>query len=247
MSSAQPPLIGITAGILKNSSGVPVSQIGQAYIQAVQHAGGVPVIISAGIDESSLSELVSRLDGFILSGGADIDPQRFNGKSHPRVAGVSPERDRLEFALLKKVIKADKPLLAICRGIQVLNVGFGGTLYTHIEDQLKGALKHDWFPGYPRDRRAHNVSLEEGSFLGCLFGAGEISVNSLHHQGIDRLGNGLKPIGYAPDGLVEAVVVRDARFALGVQWHPECLPDDPHSQALFRVFVETCDNGSYQF
>jgi len=240
MSQMQKPLIGITAGIIKNRAGTPVCQVGQAYNEAVQRAGGVPLVIPTGMTAPGLSDLVTRLDGFILSGGADIDPVRFDGKSHPRVSGISPERDELEFGLLGEILRANKPLLAICRGIQVLNVGLGGTLYTHIEDQLDDALKHDWFPGYPRDRRAHNVRLKKESFLNHLFSAEEISVNSLHHQGIETLGKGLEAVGHAPDGLVEAVVVKDARFALGVQWHPECLPDDPYSQALFRAFVQAC-------
>lgn len=240
MSQMQQPLIGITAGIIKNRAGTPVCQVGQAYNEAVQRAGGVPLVIPTGMTAPGLSDLITRLDGFILSGGADIDPERYNGKFHPRVSGVSIERDDLEFGLLDEIMHVNKPLLTICRGIQVLNVGLGGTLYTHIEDQLDGALKHDWFPGYPRDRRAHNVRLESNSYLNHLFGTDEILVNSLHHQGIETLGKGLEAVGHAPDGLVEAVVVKDARFALGVQWHPECLPDDPYSQALFRAFVQAC-------
>jgi putative glutamine amidotransferase len=156
------------------------------------------------------------------------------------VYGISPERDILELALIEAFLDEGKPLLAICRGIQVLNVAFGGTLHTHIADQVDNALKHDWFPGYPRDKRAHTVSLKCESLLHEIFGADEIPVNSLHHQGIAQVGGGLEAIGFAPDGLVEALVVKDAAFALGVQWHPECLPEDPGMQALFIAFVESC-------
>ena len=240
MDKTQKPLIGITAGTIKNRSAIPVCQVGQAYVDAVRRAGGIPAIIPTGIKLTDLTELVSRFDGFILSGGADIDPERYHSQPHPKIFGVSLQRDAFEFGLLMAILEEDKPLLGICRGFQVLNVGLGGTLYTHIDDQLEGAIKHDWFPDYPRDRRSHNIQMAQDSFLERLLETDQISVNSLHHQGIDVPGKGLEAIGFAPDGLIEAAIVKDARFALGLQWHPECLPDDPHSQTLFHAFVQAC-------
>ncbi len=240
MTLTQQPLIGLTGSIIHDQSGSQVVQVGQAYITAIQRAGGLPTLIPPGFSDRSLSALVSRLDGVLFTGGTDIDPACFNGQPHPQVYGISPERDALEFALLEKALAAGKPILAICRGIQVLNVGLGGSLYTHIQDQKLDALKHDWFPNYPRDKRAHSVHLKSGSRLADIIQAEEIGVNSLHHQGIDRMGKNLEAVGFAPDGLVEAVVVKGADFALGVQWHPECLPDDPHAQALFQAFIAAC-------
>jgi putative glutamine amidotransferase len=234
------PLIGLTGGLGRNTSGSPVCQVGQAYVTAIQKAGGIPLLIPTSTNTDSLPLLIQRLDGLLLTGGGDLDPARFNGRPHPKVYGISPERDILELALIEAFLDEGKPLLAICRGIQVLNVAFGGTLHTHIADQVDNALKHDWFPGYPRDKRAHTVSLKCESLLHEIFGADEIPVNSLHHQGIAQVGGGLEAIGFAPDGLVEALVVKDAAFALGVQWHPECLPEDPGMQALFIAFVESC-------
>lgn len=238
--SKQPPLIGLTGGQNRNKSGSTVCQVGRAYAAAIQKAGGIPLLIPTGIETGSLPALVQRLDGVLLTGGGDIDPERFNAPPHPKVYGISSKRDTLELQLVEETLSAGKPLMAICRGIQVLNVAFGGTLHTHIDDQVKNAMKHDWFPGFPRDKIAHSVSLKCESLLHNILGEDEIPVNSLHHQGIDRVGDGLEAIGFAPDGLVEALTVTGADFALGVQWHPECLPDDPGMQVLFMAFTAAC-------
>ncbi len=240
MSRTHQPLIGITGGSAQNDSGSTVCQAGQAYMTAVARAGGLPVMIPIGLDVTGLPALLNRLDGVLLSGGGDIDPGRFNGMPHPRVYGVSLERDQLEFALVNLALEMEKPLLAICRGIQVLNVALGGDLYTHIQDQVTHSLKHDWYPKFPRDKIAHTVSLKCDSKLDQIYGKDEIRVNSLHHQGLSRVGDGLEATAFAPDGLVEGVEVTGAKFALGVQWHPECLPDDEGSQKLFAAFVQAC-------
>lgn len=240
MFTQSQPLIGITGSLIDSSAGVPVCQLGQAYVTAVQRAGGIPMVIPIGVEETALASLLSRLDGVLLSGGGDIDPLLFNGTPHPKVYGISPERDAMEIMFVKIALQMEKPLLAICRGIQVLNVALGGELYTHIQDQVEHSLKHDWFPTFPRDKLAHTVSLKCESQLDQIYGADEIRVNSLHHQGISRVGEGLIATAFAPDGLVEGLEVKGASFALGVQWHPECLPDDPGSQNLFRTFIQAC-------
>jgi putative glutamine amidotransferase len=243
MSATKKPLIGITSGIITNPQGSLVSQVGQAYIHAIESAGGVPVIVPVlQISDSGLDSLLPRLDGVLFTGGGDIELQRFNGKPHPKVYGVSPERDSLEFGLLEKVIKSGKSLLAICRGIQVLNVAFGGDLYTHIQDQLDLSLKHDWFPDYPRDKIAHTVSIKKDSLLEKIFETNEVEVNSLHHQGVSLVGEGLEATAFSPDGLVEGLEVRGSRFAVGVQWHPECLPSHPAMKKLFGSFIDSCLN-----
>lgn len=235
------PLIGITSSISQNKTGSTLCEVGQAYVHAIRRAGGLPMVIPVGVNLAELDALIGRLDGVLFTGGGDIGPQYFEGQAHPKVYGVNSERDQLEFTLLKLALQADLPLLAICRGIQVLNVGLGGSLYTHIQDQLPKAIKHDWYPDYPRHKLAHPISIPNGSKLHTIFGAEEVPVNSLHHQGIARIGQGLKVTATAPDRLVEAVEVKDARFALGVQWHPECLPEAPAMQALFRAFIEACE------
>jgi len=237
MSHSPQPLIGLTSSLTRNNSGATVCQVGQAYVTAIQKAGGIPVMIPLGSGTDSLKALLLRLDGLLFTGGGDIDPQHFNGEPHAKVYGISPERDALEFFLIEAALVAGKPLLAICRGIQVLNVACGGSLYTHIQDQIEQSLKHDWFPKFPRDKLAHTVSLVCESKLQEIFGDADIRVNSLHHQGISQVGQGLKATAFAPDGLVEGLEVEGADFALGVQWHPECLPEDVGMQNLFKAFV----------
>jgi putative glutamine amidotransferase len=240
MTPSFKPSIGLTSSLVKNSAGTPVCQLGRAYVTSIQKAGGVPLVIPVGLDRGDILSLVSRLDGICFTGGGDIDLKYFNGTPHPKVYGVLPERDALEFALLDAALAANKPILAICRGIQVLNVAFGGDLYTHIQDQFEKSLKHDWFPKFPRDKLAHAVRLIPGSKLHQIFGTDEIRVNSLHHQGIKKVGGGLTATAFAPDDLIEGLEVEGARFALGVQWHPECLPNDLGMQRLFKAFVEAC-------
>ena len=246
MSHSPQPLIGLTSGLTRNKSGAPVCQVGQAYVTAIQKAGGIPVMIPLGSGTDSLKALLLRLDGLLFTGGGDIDPQHFNGEPHAKVYGISPERDALEFFLIEAALAAGKPLLAICRGIQVLNVACGGSLYTHIQDQIEQSLKHDWFPKFPRDKLAHTVSLVCESKLQEIFGDSDIRVNSLHHQGISQVGQGLKATAFAPDGLVEGLEVEGADFALGVQWHPECLPEDVGMQNLFKAFVAASSQQIYQ-
>ena len=237
MSSDFKPLIGITCGLTHNRARSEVCQLGKAYPDAIVLAGGIPVIIPTGITPTALKVLFQRLDGVLLSGGGDIDPARFGGELHPKIADIDLERDQLEFSLVRLSLKADKPLLAICRGLQVLNAACGGTLYTHIADQKEPQIKHDWYPDHPRNRLSHSVSLVCGSQLDEIYGEDEIMVNSLHHQGVFLVGAGLKGTAFAPDGLVEGLEVEGVKFGIGVQWHPECLPDDPGTQALFQAFV----------
>jgi putative glutamine amidotransferase len=240
MSQTQQPLIGITSGLVQNSAGALVYELAEAYSRAILKAGGIPLIIPIGLDAGGLKALLAQLDGVVLSGGGDIDPQRYKGLPHPKNFGISPERDHLEISLVHIALEMDKPLLAICRGIQVVNVALGGTLHTHIQDQMEQSLKHDWFPKFPRDKLAHTVSLKCESKLDQIYGTDEIQVNSIHHQGISKVGEGLIATAFAPDGLVEGLEVSGASFAIGVQWHPECLPEDEGSQKLFAAFIEAC-------
>lgn len=240
MFGTRPAIIGITGGNAKSQTGAAVFQLGKAYVKAVLLAGGVPLLIPTGLDKPGLNALIHHLDGLLFTGGGDIQTARFNGSPHPKIYGVDPERDNLEFDLLELALGHHLPFLAICRGAQVLNVAFGGGLHTHLADQLPNALKHDWFPAYPRDKHAHTVSLTRGSLLHDIFQADDVPVNSLHHQGISRVGEGLEAVAFAPDGLVEGLVVRGEPFALGVQWHPECLPEDAGMRALFKTFIAAC-------
>jgi len=180
---------------------------------------------------------VNRFDGFVLSGGGDVDPALYGGHLDATVHSIDPERDAFECALIPLVLQADKPLLAICRGAQILNVALGGSLYEDIPSALPAALRHDWYPNIPRDYLAHTVEIEPGSRLAEILGTRKLRTNSLHHQAIRQPAPGLEVVAYAEDGVIEAVELPGKRFAIGVQWHPECLPNEPAMQRLFSEFV----------
>jgi putative glutamine amidotransferase len=186
----------------------------------------------------NLPELFLRLDGILLTGGGDIDPARFNGVPHPRVYDIDERRDALEIHLVQMAVQNGKPFLGICRGIQVINVAMGGSLYTDIWDQMPGALKHDHFPNSPRDFLAHPVSVVTGSRLAEILSGEAFEVNSLHHQGLDQVAHALTPVAYSVDHLVEAVEIPGHPFALGVQWHPEWLQAHAPQRQLFQALVQ---------
>ena len=230
-------VIGITMNRMTPEGEPPRALLSELYIQSVLRAGAVPILIPNGLDRQQLEALRPRLDGILFTGGGDIDNSYFNGRPHPRVYGIERLRDETELALMQIAADSGWPFLGICRGIQMINVALGGTLYTHVQDQLEGALKHDYFPNYPRDYLAHTVRVESGSRLAQIFDATLVETNSLHHQGLEKLGRGLKPVAYAPDNLVEGVELENHPFGLGVQWHPECMPDSLYMQAIFKNFV----------
>jgi putative glutamine amidotransferase len=231
------PLIGITTNQSKNIHGHPTVFLMQSYINAVMQAGGVPVLIPSMIHEDGWDAVYARIDGILFSGGGDISLDHFHGDPHPRIDDVDPERDSVELKLINAAASDGKPFLGICRGAQLVNVGLGGTLYTHIHDQLPNSLDHD-YPGNMRMVFVHEVKLEEGARIAEIFGEPIIKVNSLHHQGLKDIAPSLRVTGHAPDGLVESVELPDHPFGLAVQWHPEWLTDEEPTQNLFRKFVE---------
>ena len=235
------PIIGVTTYAAKNSKGYPITALLQAYIDALVEAGGVPVLIPSSLNKEGQEALFQRLDGILFTGGGDISLDYFEGEEHPRIDGVNKGRDELELSMLRQAVREEKAFFGICRGFQVVNVALGGTLYTHIEDQKAGALKHDYYPNYPRNHLAHRVKVEAGSRLADILGETELSVNSLHHQGAKLVPDKLIPTAYAPDGLVEAVEIPGHPFGIAVQWHPEWLTDQPVTLRLFRAFVEAAE------
>lgn len=233
-----PPLIGITASRTLSNANLPLNAVNDAYIQAVQRAGGLPVLIPVGIDLGELPRLRAVLGGILLSGGGDIHPGRYGGNPHPRIQEVDEARDELEIALVRLAARTGWPFLGICRGLQVINVALGGSLHPHLDGRLPSGVRHDLYPNLPRDLIAHPVSIQAGSLLARIVDGTELAVNSLHHQGIRDLAADLESLASSPDGLVEAVQLRGHPFGLGVQWHPEWLPGSPANQAIFRTFVE---------
>lgn len=232
------PLIGLTTYNSKNEYGNPVVALATHYIQAIMQAGGMPVLIPNLLAEPEWREFYERLDGIVFTGGGDIETRIFNGVDHPKVDGIDPARDALELPLLRAAAEGGKPFLGICRGLQVVNVALGGTLFTDIADQLPGAERHDWHEGYPRMHLAHSVRVEQGSRLAQILQEPTTDVNSLHHQGIKDLAPALKATAHAPDGLVEAVELPGHPFGLAVQWHPEWLVEHESARRLFQTFIE---------
>ncbi len=231
------PLIGVTAYQTTNHEGLPVNALLRAYLDAVLQAGGTPVVIPVNLPADRVPNLYDRLDGILFSGGGDIENTHFHGESHPRISDVDPERDLIELSILDTFISGKKPILGICRGLQIINVGMGGTLYTHIIDQMPEAQQHDFSSGFPRNFIAHYVTIKSGTRLASILGEANLPVNSLHHQGIKDIPVGLEPSAFSPDGLVEAIELKDHPYGIAVQWHPEWLMDQELIQKLFRSFI----------
>lgn len=209
------------------------------YVRAVAAAGGVPVVLppQQGIAE----ELLNTIDGLLLSGGADVAPSRYGeAKSHPDTYGVDELRDEFEIELISGAQKRDMPVFCICRGIQILNVALGGTLYQHVPEQVPSDTPHRQHEaGIPKEEIAHAVEPMPGGLLDTIFGRSSVGVNSFHHQAIRQVAPGLVVEGISDDGLVEAVSVAGHRFILGVQWHPEMMFErHPEQLAPFQFLVE---------
>jgi putative glutamine amidotransferase len=236
------PIIGVTTSLGKNDSNLPISFILRSYIDALVCVGGTPVLLPSNLPTEAQDRLCEKLDGILFSGGGDIAHQKFGGQNDPHINGVDLERDSFELSLLDVIIQKKKPFFGICRGLQLINVGLGGTLYTHITNQIPNGMKHDNFPDYPRSHLAHTVNIVDDTILKDIIGKSEVLVNSLHHQGVKEIAKNLKPTAFAPDGLVEAVELQSYPFGIAVQWHPEWLCDVPVQRRLFEVFVKTADS-----
>jgi putative glutamine amidotransferase len=235
------PLIGCTTyqKVINQTQPIAVYGLMPTYTAAVSAAGGIPVLIPLGLSEDDLLALFERLDGVLLPGGGDVDPEEYGGRMDVTVWGIDPDRDRTELFLARAAVDRHKPLLAICRGIQVFNVALGGTLWEDIPTLVPGALPHDLGNDHPRHHLAHTVAVEPGTRLAAQLEQAETWVNSLHHQAVRDVAPGLVVSAVAPDGIIEAAEVPGHPYAIGVQWHPENLaPGDPAMQRLFRGLVE---------
>jgi putative glutamine amidotransferase len=243
MANHRPPVIGITCTEFPMEHDPLRLRLGQnqTYLRAVVRAGAAPLLIPHLTDVSMLRALYENLDGLLLSGGGDIDPAYFGEANHEKLRRVSPDRDETELLLARWAMEGGLPLLAICRGIQVLNVALGGSLYQDIQAQVPGAEKHDWGTGYPRDHLPHQIRIMPQMRLADIIGATDLPVNSMHHQALKEVAPGLAVVARAPDQVIEAVEAPAHPFAIGVQWHPEELaPKDARAQRLFDAFVEAC-------
>ena len=222
------PVIGITTYVEPARWGhweLDAALIPYDYVRGVERAGGRALLVPPS--EEGVEETLDALDGLLLSGGADLDPTLYGADAHPETRGTQPERDRAELALLEAALARDLPLVAVCRGAQVLNVARGGDLVQHLPEVV-GDEKHREVRGVFSE---HPVRIDDGSRLGSLLGGGA-PVKSHHHQGLGAVGAGLREVAWADDGTVEALEDPACRFALGVLWHPEAGEDTKLFEAL---------------
>lgn len=210
------------------------------YMKMLEQCGAVPVIMPLTSDSRELDYFISVCSGFLLTGGQDVTPSFYGAGRLPACGETCMERDRMEKYLLQKAIEYDKPVLGICRGIQIMNVCGGGTLYQDLESEHPSTVQHHMKPPY--DRKAHSVTIVPFTPLYRIAGKREIAVNSYHHQAVKEISPLFLPMAYSPDGLVEAMYMPDHRFIMGVQWHPELnYRTEESSAALIRVFVRSMD------
>ncbi len=231
------PRIAITASS-RAEDGTTRLRLNTSYVRAVEQADAIPVVVPPLADPEHAGDLLEGVDALLLTGGEDVDPVRFGAAPHPRLGTVHAERDATELALVAAARERALPTLAICRGIQLLNVAFGGTLVQDIPSERPGALDHD--PAGARDARTHPVEIAPDSRLATLVGPGPLTVNSFHHQSADRLGAGFRLSAWAPDGVVEGIEwTDDDWWAVAIQWHAEELIGPPASpdRGLFAGLV----------
>lgn len=247
MLPLRPVVLGLSCGIMPPDPTRPLFKgkplhYGEAHLsESLAAVGALPVLFPALRDPQQLAALVDRVDGLVLSGGTDVSPQVYGEQPLDPAWAGDPERDAYERALITAALARRKPILGVCRGAQILNAALGGGLFQDISAQLEGALRHrDW---HSYDGNGHAVTIADGSWLAGIYGAGDMLVNSVHHQAVRRVAPGLRFTAVAPDGVVEAVErVDDEHFLVGVQWHPEWQSvDDAHPRApgtpLFAAFV----------
>lgn len=234
------PVIGVTTGFAKRNDLSQGPYAHQDYEQSLFLTGAVPVLLPIAPDELA-DRYIDLCDGIIFSGGGDVDPRFFGEPPSPYIEPFDIERDRFEILLLKKAIDAGKPVLCICRGLQVLNVAYGGTLVQDLATEWENPILHD--QKIARGKTSHGVRIiPDSRFSQLLGGRDSLYVNSLHHQAIKKLAPGFRAVAFAPDGVIEAVEHEQNDRIIGIQWHPESLAasGDSLMRGLFRSFVAQC-------
>jgi putative glutamine amidotransferase len=247
----RPPLIGITTSEVRGRDefkptpqGDPSRKdiaLGFKYFEAIERAGGIPVILPP-MRRRAIDPLLARVAGLCIAGGPDIDPRTYGGEDHPELGPTQPELDEFELAVTWAARARRMPILAICRGAQVLNVALGGSLHMHLPDDVGERVEHRR-AGSDAPASSHDIRLEPDSIVGRVLGSERAHVNSYHHQAVRRLGRGLRAVAHADDGVIEAIELDGPDFAVGVQWHVESM-EAPEQRALFEAFVEACARGA---
>jgi putative glutamine amidotransferase len=236
------PLIGIPChAIIRAETGRPIYANNRAYVHAVESAGGVPVLIPMLNDLKILDALLIRLDGLLLPGGIDLHPSHYGEEIHPLTEDADLDLDKFEMILASWALREDIPVLGICRGMQLINIALGGSLYQDIADQYPDSIAHS-HRDLPRTHLAHRINIERGSCMEKILGTQEVWVNSLHHQAVKTPGDGVKISGHAGDGIAELLEVPGYRFVMAVQGHPEEIyTTEPAFARLFSAFVRACN------
>lgn len=245
----QKPLIGITAGEIYNLQhpwAPPVHGQAHTYVDSVIRAGGIPIIIPLTRDQSILHDIISRLDGVLMSGGNDMNPNLYGEEPRANLDAISDLRDFTDRCVLANALERNLPILGICRGLQFINVYFGGTLYQDIPKDVPGAMDHrSSTAAKDLEHHAHNIKIEPDSKLHDIIKVDNIDTNSHHHQSVKNLGEGLRITARASDGVVEAIETDDDRFIICIQAHPESLGHTiPEWKRLFDAFIEKTKSGS---
>lgn len=231
------PVIGVTAS--RDDRGT--LSVSREYLDAVLMAGGLPLIVPYTEDAETIRQVVERIDGLLLTGGGDIDPAWFGEEPIPGLGWIDPKRDHLEIAFIRRMMEESKPILAICRGCQILNVAAGGDMFQDLYQQREGLLQH--MQKAPRSHLSHSVEVAEGSLLYRIAGNSTVKVNSFHHQAVRKVAPGFIACATAKDGVIEGVESVRHPFVLGVQWHPEHLvKTDAISRRLFKAFVQAASS-----
>jgi len=234
------PLIGIPCFAAERAGTLrPIFGNNQAYARAIERAGGAPVLIPLLENGDSLVAIRERLDGLLLTGGGDVDPRRYGEEPLPQCGAPDPELDAMEIALSQWAVEQSVPFLGVCRGMQILNIACGGSLFQDLPTQRPSAIHH-LCTDEPRTFRAHEINVQPRSRLAKILASPRQQVNSLHHQAVNRVGDGLEIVAFAEDGVAEAMELAGHPFALAVQYHPEELAanaGDAASQRLFAALV----------
>lgn len=228
------PIIGVTPSFDIEKS---IVSMNYDYVHSLELAGGLPVILPITEDIEVLKEYLDRLDGILFTGGPDIDPVLFDEEPLPGQGYINPRRDFVDMELMRMALAKDKPVLGICRGIQVMAAAAGGSLYQDIPSQVKGILKH--VQEAPRWHATHAVSVKPGTKMACVMESATLRVNSFHHQSVKDVPQGFIVSGEAEDGIIESIESTTHRFALGTQFHPECFWQARTFLPIFRALVNS--------
>lgn len=237
------PLIGIPTRSLTLADDNLLRYAGLAtYTRATELAGGAPILIPLGLKEDTLRTIFDKLDGLLLQGGVDAHPQTYGESVEPYCGEIDPARDEIELRIIRWALAEKLPTLGICRGIQMINIAAGGSLYQDISAQLNSPLRHQHVKGNPYDFHAHTIEIDPQSKLADALGATDIQVNSLHHQALKQIAPGFRVVARAPDGVVEGIEAENGQYVVGVQFHPEwMIDDDARMIGIFKSFVHAIE------